>query len=199
MRISRPVSFLARRSWMRQPWQWLLAVMLALAAAGSSYGQTPPAPDKTVEEQKKAAEEKPKTFWEENTLFAYIENSYVWNLGKTSRGGVNLLRLYDFDEGYTFNIAEFSIKKDPSERYPFGSGLVLTAGQDSQKNHALGIFRGDDDQFAFRNTPYFDLQEAYISGRVPVGNGLVLKGGKFVTLLGYEVIEAPNNLNFSRG
>jgi hypothetical protein len=26
----------------------------------------------------------------------------------------------------------------------------------------------------------------------------VVKGGKFVTLLGYEVIEAPNNLNFSR-
>ena len=183
---------------MRRFWQSLLGVALSLGVAGSAYGQTPPAPDKTVEEQKKA-EEKPKTFWEENTLFAYIENSYVWNLGKTSRGRVNDLRLYDFDDGYTFNIAEFSIKKDPSERYPFGYGLVLTAGMDSQKNHALGIFRGDDDQFAFKNTPHFDLQEAYVSGRIPIGNGLVLKGGKFVTLLGYEVIEAPNNLNFSRG
>jgi hypothetical protein len=185
---------------MRGPWPWLLAVALSLGTTGSALGQTPspPAPDKTVEEQKKQAEQ-PKTFWEENTLFAYIENSYVWNLGKTSKGRVNDLRLYDFDEGYTFNIAEFSIKKDPTERYPFGYGLVLTAGMDSQKNHALGIFRGDDDQFAFRNTPRFDLQEAYVSGRIPIGNGLTLKGGKFVTLLGYEVIEAPNNLNFSRG
>ena len=145
------------------------------------------------------AEEKAKTFWEENTLFAYIENSYVWNLGNTSRGRVNDLRYYDFDAGYTFNIAELSIKKDPSERYPFGYGLVLTAGIDSQKNHALGIFRGDDDQFAFRNTPAFDLQEAYGSYKFPLGSGLTLKAGKFVTLLGYEVIEAPNNLNFSRG
>ena len=145
------------------------------------------------------AEEKAKTFWEENTLFAYIENSYVWNLGNTSRGRVNDLRYYDFDAGYTFNIAEFSIKKDPSARYPFGYGLVLTAGIDSQKNHALGIFRGDDDQFAFRNTPAFDLQEAYGSYKFPLGSGLTLKAGKFVTLLGYEVIEAPNNLNFSRG
>jgi len=188
---------------MRRPWPLMLAFALSLAVASSAFGQTTaPAPDKTAEEKKEAEkkeEEKPKTLWEEHTLFAYVENSYTWNLGKTSKGRVNDFRLYDFDDGYTFNIAEFSIKKDPSERYPFGYGLVLTAGMDSQKNHALGIFRGDDDQFAFRNTPRFDLQEAYISGRIPIGNGLILKGGKFVTLLGYEVIEAPNNLNFSRG
>jgi Putative beta-barrel porin-2, OmpL-like. bbp2 len=188
---------------MRQPWRLGLAFALSLAVASSAFGQTTaPAPDKTVEQKKEAEkkeEEKPKTLWEEHTLFAYVENSYTWNLGKTSKGRVNDFRLYDFDDGYTFNIAEFSIKKDPSERYPFGYGLVLSAGMDSQKNHALGIFRDDDDQFAFRNTPRFDLQEAYISGRIPIGNGLVLKGGKFVTLLGYEVIEAPNNLNFSRG
>ena len=119
-------------------------------------------------------------------------------MGRTGRHDVNELRLYDFDAGYTFNIAEFSIKKDPSEKYPFGYGLVVTAGLDSQKNHAIGIFRDKDDNFPFRNTPWFDLQEAYVSGRIPVGEGLVVKAGKFVTLLGYEVIEAPNNLNFSR-
>ena len=96
-------------------------------------------------------------------------------------------------------MAEFSIKRDPDEAFPFGCGLVLTAGQDSQKNHSIGILRDDDDVFPFRNTARFDLQEAYISGRVPIGNGPVLKAGKFVTLLGYEVIESPNNLNFSRG
>ena len=114
------------------------------------------------------------------------------------RGGTNELRYYDFDEGYTFNIAEFSIKKDPSERYWWGYGLVVTAGIDSQKNHSLGIFRGENDTFPFRNTPKYDLQEAYLSARIPIGNGLIVKGGKFATLIGYEVIESPNNLNFSR-
>jgi Putative beta-barrel porin-2, OmpL-like. bbp2 len=182
----------------------LAVLMVALmVGAAPAWAQAPaPAPPAQPVEAEKAEgkkEEKAKTFWEENTLFAYIENSYVWNLGNTSRGRVNDLRYYDFDAGYTFNIAEFSIKKDPSDRYPFGYGLVLTAGIDSQKNHALGIFRGDDDQFAFRNTPAFDLQEAYGSYKLPLGSGLTLKAGKFVTLLGYEVIEAPNNLNFSRG
>ena len=174
--------------------RWLAAGLLtASTLAAPALAQTPgPAP-----EQKE--EEKPKTFWEENKLFAYIENSFTANLSGSGRGGVNELRLYDNHEGYTFNVAEFSIKKDPSERYPFGYGLVITAGIDSQKNHSIGIFRDEDDAFAFRNTEKFDLQEAYISGTIPLGRGLTLKGGKFVTLLGYEVIESPNDLNFSRG
>jgi len=168
----------------------LSARVIAAAPTGASAQTAPAAPDK------------PKTLWEEHVLFAYIENSYVWNLGKTGRGGsghgVNELRFYDFDAGYTFNIAEFSLKKDPSERYPFGYGLVVTAGIDSQKNHAIGIFRDGDDTFPFRNTETFDLEEAYASWKFPVAEGLTIKAGKFVTLLGYEVVEAPNNLNFSR-
>jgi hypothetical protein len=148
--------------------------------------------------QEKDEEKKPPTFREEQRLFAYVENSYTVNLTGSGRGATNELRLFDYDEGYTFNIAEFSLKKDPSETYPFGYGLVVTAGIDSQKLHAIGIFRDEDDAFPFRNTRKYDLQEAYVAGRIPVGNGLTLKAGKWVTLLGYEVIESPNNLNFSR-
>ncbi|HEY7041492.1 MAG TPA: outer membrane beta-barrel protein [Methylomirabilota bacterium] len=171
----------------------LVPTLLAPADVPFRLTQTTPG----AEEKKE--EEKPKTFWEENKLFAYIENSFTANLSGSGRGGTNELRFYDNHEGYTFNAAEFSIKKDPSERYPFGYGLVITAGIDSQKNHSLGIFRDVDDQFAFRNTEKFDLLEAYGSGLIPLGSGLTLKAGKFVTLLGYEVIESPNNLNFSRG
>ena len=32
-----------------------------------------------------------------------------------------------------------------------------------------------------------------------MGGGVTLKAGKFATLLGYEVIESPSNLNVSRG
>ncbi len=68
-------------------------------------------------------------------------------------------------------MAEFSIKKDPSEKYSWGYGLVVTAGIDSQKNHSLGIFRDIDDTFPFRNTAKFDLQEAYLSAMLPSGAG----------------------------
>ena len=178
----------------------IIVAALVVAGVSSAYAQTPPAPPPSTPPaaEEKKPEEKPKTLWEEHVLFAYVENSYVWNLGHTSRGNHNELRLYDFDAGYTFNIGEFSIKKDPSDRYPFGYGLVITAGIDSQKNHAIGIFRDVDDVFPFKQSKKVDLQEAYGMYKIPVGSGLTVKAGKFVTLLGSEVIEAPNNLNFSR-
>jgi len=43
------------------------------------------------------------------------------------------------------------------------------------------------------------LEQAYVQFRAPVGNGLDFKMGRFVSLMGYEVIESPANLNFSRG
>src|SRR5262249_36259571 len=144
-------------------------------------------------------EGQPKTYLEEVMLYSYVENSWVFNLGKTGRGDVNELRFYDHDNNYTFNAAEISVKKDPSERYRLGYGAVMTGGVDSQKNHSLGIFRDRDDQGPlFRNTPQVDLVEAYASYLVPLGNGLTLKAGKWATLIGYEVYESPKNLNFSR-
>jgi hypothetical protein len=166
--------------------RWAVTAALVLATAG------------LVDAQQATDRPAPKTLRDELSLFGYIENSYVWNLGHTGRDDVNELRIYDFDAGFTFNMVELSVKKEPSDRYPFGFGLVVTAGQDAQKNHAIGIFRDDDDAFPFRNTAPFDLQEAYGSYRIPVGNGLTVKVGKFVTMHGYEVIESPNNLNFSR-
>ena len=91
-----------------------LAVLTASAASAQQQAEAKP-------------EEKPKTLLEEIVLFGYVENSSTWNLGHTSSDSfgltsarqVNTLRLYDSDEGYTFNMAEFSVKKDPSDKSPF--------------------------------------------------------------------------------
>src|SRR5262245_47091861 len=194
--------------------------MVAFGSLGSAAAQTPspaspapaPAPAApTAPEADKVRGQpeppKPKALWDEFKLFSYIEMAATFNLnggsegvpGSTSTGWTNTLRYYDIYQGYTFNMAEFSIKRDPDELFPFGMGLVLTAGMDAQKNHSIGILRSDTDAFPFRNTPWFDIQEAYISGRIPIGNGPVLKVGKFVSLLGYEVIESPLDLQYSRG
>src|SRR5262245_65544574 len=79
----------------------LSPTLLAPVDAPFRLAQTSP-----VTEEKK--EEKPKTFWEENKLFAYIESSYTFNLTGAGRGGTNELRLYDNHEGFTFNSAGFS-------------------------------------------------------------------------------------------
>jgi hypothetical protein len=43
------------------------------------------------------------------------------------------------------------------------------------------------------------LEQAYVQFRLPYGNGIDFKVGKFVTILGYEVIERPVNLNITYG
>jgi hypothetical protein len=119
---------------------WLLGAAVAGAGPASAQTQAPAAPA----EAKK--DEKAPTLWDEFRLFSYIEIGGTINLhgkskgvpGSTSSGDTNLLRLYDLDEGFTFNVAEFSIKRDPNEAFPFGMGLVLTAGIDPQKNHSVG-------------------------------------------------------------
>jgi hypothetical protein len=174
----------------------LLVVMLVALTPASARA------DKSVAEllgQPAAAEGQPRRYLEELMLYGYIEHSEVVNLGRTGRGNVNELRFYDHSNGFTFNAAELSIKKDPSEWYRLGYGAVITAGIDSQKNHSLGIFRDRDDGAPlYSNTEKFDLPEAYASYLVPLGTGLTVKAGKWATLIGYEGYETPKNLNFSR-
>jgi hypothetical protein len=43
-----------------------------------------------------------------------------------------------------------------------------------------------------------NLQQAYVTAMIPVGSGLTVDAGKFVTHMGYEVIEAKDNWNYSR-
>src|SRR2546428_13729005 len=107
------------------------AVILGVALNAPAYGQAPkPEETKPAEikpEEKK--EEKPKTLWEEHVLFAYIENSGVWNMGRSGRDHTNNeLRVFDNEGGYTFNAAGVRLKKDPSGKYSFGCGVRLTTG-----------------------------------------------------------------------
>ncbi len=84
---------------------------LALAAA-FVLGTTPAVLAQTT------AADTPKTFLGELTWFGYVENSATFNLRGKVTAGTNELRLYDVDRGYTFNVAELSVKN-----------LLLTGGR----------------------------------------------------------------------
>jgi hypothetical protein len=65
-------------------------------------------------------------------------------------------------------------------------------GRDAVFTHSNGILDnsnkdggGEDDQL--------DLLQAYFDVNIPVGNGVIVKAGKFVTLLGYESINPTQN------
>src|SRR2546430_12377831 len=100
---------------MARVWRAMIVTALVALTASAAPAQQPEA----------KPEEKPKTLLEEIALFGYVEASYVGNLGHTSADSagltssrqVNTLRLYDSDEGFSFNMAEFSVKKDRSAEH----------------------------------------------------------------------------------
>lgn len=75
----------------------------------------------------------------------------------------------------------------------FGFGFSLDFGHQAQNVYSdwdgSGVL-GDDSE----EGDAFELREAYLTYKLPFA-GITVKGGKFVTLLGYEVLKMPGNVN----
>jgi hypothetical protein len=110
-----------------------------------------------------------------------------------TNSGVNKIRAFDVqDGGFALNYAELVVARN---RGPVGfrvdagfgseSDALLAADPSSIKDHANAQWLSH-------------LQQAYVTAKVPVGKGLTLDAGKFVTQHGYEVIESRDNWNYSR-
>ncbi len=118
-------------------------------------------------------------------IAGYIDVSYTYSGNKNvtfTDGTAN--RVFDREpNSFNFNMAELSVSMQPDEG--FGGVVVLNAGTDADVTAATGSGSSDN----------FDVQQAFVSYKV---DGAHLMVGKFATLIGAEVIESPDNLNFSR-
>jgi len=100
-----------------------------------------------------------------------------------------------------------------SDKWDVGGLIEVQYGTDADAIHSNGLAMGNesyqgsggsnqintgknaDDRF---NPQYqFDLTQAYIDVNVPVGNGLIIRTGKFVTLMGYETLDPRGNPFYS--
>jgi hypothetical protein len=166
------------------------------------------------------AEEKiaPKTleFLEATTISGYTEASYVYNIkadisninernghtGATGASGsdANHLRAFDNNIGFTLNAIKLVLEKPLGEGdWAAGYRADLLFGQDAtQLSRAEGTGSPNFNEASADGFGTY-VEQGYVAFRVPVGNGIDFKFGRFVALSGYEVIESPANLNFSRG
>ncbi|MFN8545131.1 MAG: outer membrane beta-barrel protein [Candidatus Binatia bacterium] len=132
---------------------------------------------------------------------AAIDKSYMWNFNDPASGKSSLHSLDPDHNSANLDLAQVSIAR-PSENWLPGFGVKLDAGHIARRIKSDwdgdgGVQRGDDFE-----TNDFEVEEAYLTYTLadeagPL-KGLTLKGGKFVTLLGAEVIEPWLNYNFSR-
>lgn len=127
----------------------------------------------------------------------YVDLGYTYNFNdpESADGGVdNDLRIFDIDHNeLDLHLIEIALERTPTTEGGLanlvGFRVDLDFGEDASLFDSAGLGDGDDE---------FDLQQAYINILAPIGNGLNIYAGKFVTLAGAEVIESKDNFNFSR-
>ncbi len=126
----------------------------------------------------------------------YLDFSYEFNLNRPENQN-NHLRPFDRDSnGFNLHLAELNFERLPTCPGEAGFRIDLDLGTDarffgSQDNFGTPTSRNDDFSVV-------DIQQAYMSYIAPIGNGITIDAGKFVTWSGTEVIEASDNMNSSR-
>jgi hypothetical protein len=136
------------------------------------------------------------------TLSGYVDVSYTEQFGGRGTafgGGAAALHQFDVNNN-NFNVqaVKIALEKALPDKNDWAAGFRIDTilGSDAKflGDSAFGASSGGT------ATSYpIALEQALVKFRIPVGNGLDIYAGKFVTFLGYEVIESPANLNFSRG
>ena len=126
------------------------------------------------------------------TLSGYVDTSAQWNIG-TGNGS---LPVYKFGgptkaDGFNLDVVQIRIEKPLDEaEWAAGYRVDLWAGPDANVLGTQSINSTGMGDFAVR--------QAYVSLRMPLGNGLDWKLGVFDSIVGYESVESPNNPNYTR-
>jgi hypothetical protein len=133
------------------------------------------------------------------TLACFVEGSYTYNLRDTP-GLINPGRVFDVDDQHLdLNQVDVQLARQVTQSgtaWDVGGLVEVIYGRDGRFIHSNGL---DFYSPSKPNDPpdQFDLTQAYLTVNVPVGTGLVVEAGKFVTLLSYETINPTSNPLFS--
>ena len=126
------------------------------------------------------------------TRFSGFVDLYYGQNFNNPASRTNTLRAFDINSNqFALNLMELVVDKQPDPNNSrTGYHIALGYGQAINAINATDPGGLSFDQY---------LKEAYFSYLAPVGKGLQLDVGKFVTPHGAEVIETKDNWNYSRG
>jgi hypothetical protein len=162
-------------------------VAAAFGAARPTLGQPAPTPTPgPAPAPSPAPAPAAKPWYEEIAVNAFLSASYSYNFNRPD-SGTNQLRVFDFDDdSFKVDVAEVVLQKAISKPGEAGFRVDLAAGSSIPRvSSSYGLLQGQD----------VDLQQAFVSWIAPVGSGLRLDAGKFVTHFGYEVIDGYDGYN----
>jgi len=140
------------------------------------------------------------------TLSGYVDTSYTEQFGGrgTGFGGGQAIG-HEFDtnnNNFNLNAVKIALEKALPDKNEWAAGFRIDTIMGSDAKYLSdSAFGGSSSSYSSAVSKSYPiaLEQALVKFRIPVGNGLDIYAGKFVTFMGYEVIESPANLNFSRG
>jgi hypothetical protein len=152
-------------------------------------------------------------------IYGWVESGYTYNHRHGGSGQNSAVITpgpfnHEYGNHYMLNqlVLRFERQVDVT-KLDVGGMVELMYGSDAARIHSTGLgYNGSDatddngsvsgpvDDLAVANLHpiwQFDIPQAYVDVGVPIGNGLRLRVGKFVTLLGYETIDPRSNPFYS--
>jgi hypothetical protein len=169
-----------------------LGLILGLGSSiGSASAAEPVAAAPSLDDRVKALEEKSASSVQ---VSGFVDVYYSLNFDHPAPApgvfGNQAMRAFDVQaDKFSLNVAELVFQKAPGS-VPVGFRVDLDFGPGTDIVHAVepgGV------------EVYKNVQQAYVTYVAPLGKGLTIDFGKFVTHMGNEVIESQNNWNYSRG
>ena len=161
-----------------------IALAVALALAGTGLG---PPPSRASDNGAAANPGGSEAL----NLNGFVSSSWSYNSNRPD-SRKNQLRVFDFDDNsFKLDVFELAAQLPAARLRDTGFRVDLALGSSVPRVSAsAGLFRD-----AAGTAQDADLQQAYASWIAPVGPGLRLDAGKFITSFGYEVIEGYDGWN----
>jgi len=126
-----------------------------------------------------------------------VDASYEYNLNQPSQrsnlGATNQFRAFDTDAN-SFELTQLNLRVQRSVEGGVGFLVDLNFGKVAEVLRTATRYTSNPAGVGIGEV---DPTQAYITYTVPVGNGLDVMAGKFVTLLGAEVIKTYDALNYN--
>ena len=186
-----------------------ITAILGVLAAVASLSLADSAPEASAQDTKKMVQNNfVETAQKGIKLSGYVDAGYSYNFSGASANGsvVNSRVQSDSAQSGDFNLYAVKLALEKA----------MTSENKAQAGFRVDVMIGEDAKYlanpanpqptatgtqynASQDSNYLFLEQAYVQLRAPVGNGWDFKVGKFASILGYEVMERPANMNITYG
>ena len=181
-----------------------ITAILGVLAAVASLSLADSAPEASAKDTKKMVQNNfVETAQKGIKLSGYVDAGYSYNFTGAANGTSDVTGRFGSDTAAKGDFNLYAVK--------IALEKALTSENKAQAGFRTDVMIGEDANYLInRGTSYnlsntnqnsnaLFLEQAYVSIRAPVGNGWDFKVGKFVSILGYEVMERPANMNTTFG